>query len=532
MTSRRLITVCLLASALFPLGVGPASAIEPVMEFTDALRARGYYDSAIQYLEQQQSNQKLPAEIRTIIPYEMAVTRMESVASIANPEAQDRELDLALAQLEQFVKDNPNHELAGRANTERARIFLGKARVEVWKSQSPTNEGNKAEYQANARKLVGQAKAIFTTAFNQHEKAWKEFPVYIDPEKDSEQFEARQQAEVRYMRAQLDLAMCTYEEAQTYDRGSKQFKELLDKGSREFEKIHSTYRSQVVGLYARMWEGKCFEEQGEIGKALGIYTELLGHPGQSPTMRRLQNQVKQFKLICLNHETRNDYRLVIDEAEDWAKSNGRDLRTAVGLGIRWEQIRAYDLLSERRDIEPKERDRLLRQALQQARFVNRFPGQYKDVSTFMISRLLGKLGRDAGDPEDFETAFGIARSMTKEIGQLNDEIKATKTKEERDKLTADKDTHLTETARILNLALRLAGPATPYDQLLPVPKKLRVGNSRRVCRNPLRQGTGADGPGCGLPGNGRLRASLQRRQEGRKRAAHVVHRAGLPAHHW
>ena len=78
--------------------------------------------------------------------------------------------------------------------------------------------------------------------------------------------EERKRAEAVYMRSQYDLALCTYEDAQTWDRGSENYKKLLTGASKQFEAIHTRYRSQVLGLYARMWQGKSFEEQDEDAK--------------------------------------------------------------------------------------------------------------------------------------------------------------------------------------------------------------------------------------------------------------------------
>ena len=107
-----------------------------------------------------------------------------------------------------------------------------------------------------------QARAIFQTANDQHKATWEAFPKYINETEDPKQFQARAAAETKYMLAQLDLANTTYEEAQTYDKESAEYKAKLREASKEYEEMHDKYRSQVAGLYARTWQGKCFEEQG------------------------------------------------------------------------------------------------------------------------------------------------------------------------------------------------------------------------------------------------------------------------------
>src|SRR5687767_12702219 len=59
--------------------------------------------------------------------------------------------------LEQFVKESPNHPQAADANSERAQILLGKARVEILQSKAPANQGAKVDYQKRSRGFIGQA---------------------------------------------------------------------------------------------------------------------------------------------------------------------------------------------------------------------------------------------------------------------------------------------------------------------------------------------------------------------------------------
>ncbi|MFN0196035.1 MAG: hypothetical protein ACKVT0_04775 [Planctomycetaceae bacterium] len=461
----------LLLIALLGMLTSSARAKEPVIEFVEALRGREYFDYALIYLDQIAADPNTSAELKELVPYQKAVTLMEGAKTLRTPDAQTQQLDQAMAELEKFAQASPNHPLAGQANSERAHILLNKARAEIWQARSPNNQNKKEEFQARARQFVQQGRTIFQTAHDQHQTYFKSFPVYIDEQKDKDKYDERGKAELRYIRALLDLATCTYEEAQTYDKTAPEYKTILTNASKEFEEIHTKYRSLVAGLHARMWQGKCFEEQDEIGKALGIYNEILGHPGDSLSLKNLQAQVKQFRLICLNHEQRNDFQLVIQEADEWISfpGNRRALRSNVGLGIRWELVRALDSLSESREIANDDKEKLYRQALVHANFINRYPGQYKDVSTFIISQLRGKLGRGEKDPEDFETAYGMARTDIKKVKSFQDEIKAAveagKPAADIDKVKQDLRAHLDETGRLLKLALRLTDKETEIDKI-------------------------------------------------------------------
>lgn len=461
------VVALVLAAVVAP---GTARADEPYLEFLQGLRDLRYYEYALLYLDTIRDNPNTPADIRAVIPYEKATTLLAKTraSTIKNPQTQADELDKALGFLKEFTATSPNHPKAAEANTERARILLGRARVEVWQSRSPGNKDNRATFQETARELIAEARAIFQTAHDGHKAKWESYPSFVDRVEDRQLFEDRRQAEIRYIMAQLDLANCTYEESQTYDRDSDEYAARLKDGAKEYQGVHERYRSQVGGLYARLWQGKCFEEQDDIQRAVGIYKELLGHPGKSNTMRRLQAQTLQFYLICLNHESRKDYQLVVDKGSEWLSSiSARERLSSSALGIQWEMVLAWEALGTDRSASEAQRKRTLGTALATVRRMMRLPGQYKDLATFKERDLqILVTGKEAIEPDTFDTAFSLGADMvTKQTKKLKDQLKNAKNAEERRNFRQDLDLHLEESARMLRIALRLTDEKTPTREL-------------------------------------------------------------------
>jgi len=460
----RLSGYLVLLAWLIPLALVPtisARGEEPYLEFVQGLRDQQYYDYAILYLDQIGARPNVPAEVKQVIPYQKAMILLDGSKRARTPEKQTEQLVQALAFLEQFVKDSPNHANAGDANSDRALILLGMGRVEILQSRSPANQGSKRELQAKARALIAKARLVFQTAFDQHEAAWKKQPGFIDEQKEPQQYAARAKSEVNMITAMLNLAMCTYEEAQTHNTGSNEFKQLLNKAAEEFERMHQRYRSQVGGLYARAWQGKCFEEQNDLQKAVGIYNELLDHPGNEGPLARLKAQALYFKLICLNSKDRNDNQLAADLAEEWLKKNQSESRTETGLGVQWEQAKAYEALGDRVARETKaDAERAWRQARTIAMQITKYPGEFKDTSQSMIQRLQVKLGGREQTPRDFDTAFGLGGQSFKAALEIRKEIDgARKTKRPVDeiaKLEQDWKNEVSDAAKNFELALGLA----------------------------------------------------------------------------
>ncbi len=451
--------------AVLSLLTSRLSAAEPYLEFVEGLREREYYDTAMDYLEWAETRPDLPPEVKEIIPFEKATTLIQLSKVQRNPETANATLSRAQAFLEQFLKASPNHPKAAKANSDAANVLVGKGKVAVMQAKSPANANKRAEFQKQAKESFEQARKLFQDSALKYDKEWQGYGAFVDEAKEPEKHAAKELAERMKIRAELDVAIVQYEESQAYEKDDPKYQSGLKEASEKFELIHQKHRSQVAGLYARMYQAKCFEEQGDLKKALGLYKELLDHHAESATMKNLQAQVTHFKMICLNSGERADYTLADAEAQKWIKENPNMVRTRYGTGIRFEQARALEMRAKARDLKPDEKNKLLAEALGAARIVNRTGGEFRDPSQAMITRLMAALNRDGSEPKDFDTAYGMARELVNRIKEVKDAIKGGKDAEETKNLQRAFELHLDESARLLNLALSLRKSDTKIKEI-------------------------------------------------------------------
>ncbi|MBA4031436.1 MAG: hypothetical protein C0478_11195, partial [Planctomyces sp.] len=298
------------------------------------------------------------------------------------------------------------------ANLRRAEILLARTSAEVANAKSlqgaAANEANE-----KARKSASEARAILATAEKQYEEALKAFAAHIDKAADPEKFAARAETENQLISVQLDLARSSYEEAQALPQDSAEKRQMLQSAAEAYEKLHQKYRTNVAGLVARMWQGKCFEEQGDLPKALGVYKEILDQPDNSPSMSSLKDQARQFQLICLNRKSPPDYTAVTQEGEDWVKAHRALLRSRVGLGIRLELAKAYEGLGDDRNLIKPEQLKYWRLGATHARDVAQF-GEFSREGTEILRRLEKKISGDEKAPDTFEPALFAAQAKMQE----------------------------------------------------------------------------------------------------------------------
>ncbi|MFK7818634.1 MAG: hypothetical protein AB8G99_07940 [Planctomycetaceae bacterium] len=432
-------------------------AQEPVQQFLEGLRQRGYFDTAIEYIDQQQANSSLPDTLKESLGFEKAMTFLGMSRQARTSGAKAKSLTQAQAELEKFAQQFPGNSLAAKANSELGNILFERARTAVWQASTPPAGKTKAGLLGEARSLIQQARQIYRKAndLSKNRLSGMRPPAVSDGDREEERIYREVQGS--FLSSALQLARCTYEEGQTYERGSKQRKEKLIAASEEFRDVHEKYRTWISGLLARIWQAKCFEELDEVATALGIYNEVLAKQKEDPTARRLHAKAQRFKFICLNHPKKRDHEIVIRDSDAWLSARTNNPRSEDGIGIRWQKARAHDLLAQgKADEESSERNRQLRLALTEATAVSRFDTAYKDVAQAMVRRLKVELGDRQGPPKSFGEAFDLARTDAKKLSAFKAAARSAKSKQDRQKARENLQLTLLSADEMLNLALQLA----------------------------------------------------------------------------
>ncbi len=437
-----------------------SGAEEPVLEFAAGLRERGYYDTAVEYLMQAQTRPGLDPEVVALVDFELGLTLKEWGSQSRVPADREQRLSESEAALQKFLAAQPMHEQAADASSLLGELLFDRAESLIWETERIETDSERAAVQGEARAIIDKAKGIFQASHDQYKAAYDKFPSFIDESKEPELLEQRKTAENRYLRAWLNLARCTYERGQTFDRGSEERKQTLIQASEEFSAIHTARRTNSNGLYAQLMVARCFQEQDDLGRALGIYNELLMHESEKPFMVTLKGTARHFRLICLNSPQRSDASLVIQEATAWLQENRRLSTTTFGLGILWEQAQAEEKSAQQRELPEGDRNNFLRFAMNHAEQVAKYPGAFRLPAESMVRRLRLELGDKDSEPRDFDSAFERARGMIAQIQELNDAVAAAEDDTARAQGQAALNSHLSEVGRLLNLALTLREPGS------------------------------------------------------------------------
>ncbi len=380
-------------------------ADERYLDFIAALQDQGYHDLAIEYIQGIRARPEVPEDVRALADYLIGKSAVAEAETRTDLSRRDDELREARRFFEKFLREHPQHEQAPEAHMELAQILVERGRVAVLRADDPANQGRRSELRQDARGLFEEARKSFTEAAARFEKDFKAFPAFI-PDTEKRNREAKRAAQIHWMQAQLHLGLVEYERAQTFDKGSEGFQKTLREAIGLFESVHERYRSWLAGLYARMWQGKCYEEMGELGKAEGFYKELLEHEDKDAVLQALQRQVQFFRIIVLNK--RGDYLLAADAAKKWLQEHAAQRRSEMGLGVQFEQGRALIQQAIAKDENAPERARLLDQAMDALGQVARYETLYKQQAIVLEQKVRGLAGA-VGSP-NFDRALALGEA--------------------------------------------------------------------------------------------------------------------------
>jgi|GEM_PF-2200878 serine/threonine protein kinase len=258
----------------------------------------------------------------------------ESKPSATSQADSRRDAQKLTATYEKWLAEHPDHE-------DGSKYLLAFARHLIRQADQATKPEDATATRVRAREHVRTARKLFQSDFATSEARMKSFPVFVERQKDPKQSVQRNKAQIAFITAQFDLATCTLVAALAHAPESEGRVQNLTAAATEFEQLHAKYRSQLGGLFGRLWQGRCLQLLGAHRAAMGIFDELLQHPGESGSMRSLRNHTVHFRIISLNDDSRRDWQLVLEESRRWmGGTTEAERNSSIGFGVTWEMSRA------------------------------------------------------------------------------------------------------------------------------------------------------------------------------------------------
>jgi tetratricopeptide (TPR) repeat protein len=350
------------------------------VQFLKDLRDRGLHDLALDYIKLLRADAALPGAVKDLLDYEEGRTLIDEAGKSGDLVLREELLRDAAAKLDGFAKAHPQLMQARDAQVHMGKLLLDRGHTALLLSEEAPDPTKKAAKVADARAAFNQAKEAYGKAIEPLKAARDKLKGFL--EKDDPRVAERDAVEATMLDAMLQQGVADYEVAETYPAGSPERIKAIKEALEQFQTLRKAHREQWAGLTARMWEGKCFEEQGEIGAAVAIYKELMGHTDLR--LRKLQSHVGYFYVVALGR--RKQYALAADEAARWlAFYNRREERaSSQGLGVLSEYAR--DLDAQMNEIAANERPKAIKLIVDSASQVVRYASPYKKDALDLLKK--------------------------------------------------------------------------------------------------------------------------------------------------
>ncbi|NIL99344.1 MAG: hypothetical protein GTO62_20160, partial [Planctomycetales bacterium] len=268
----------------------PAWAIEEPELFLAELRARGYFDTAIEYIDSIAQTDLVSEDFKKSIPYEKAILLAAQASTVPDAKQRDAILKEAIDSFKTFAEDQPNHEKALDVRMQISNVYLAMGMAKLQEAARPN---------ADAKGLNSEARTLITAALDEAvaaEKVIQEERIPLEKKKPKEEklIARRDYLRVAWLRSELLQATLQYELAATHKPGSKEHQQQLEKARAEFAKLAEKHSGRSAGLIARLREAQCLVELKQHEKALNALVDFIDLPDNPPQLREMKLEAVRY----------------------------------------------------------------------------------------------------------------------------------------------------------------------------------------------------------------------------------------------
>lgn len=439
-----------------------SQAEEQWQPFLESLRTAGYHDMAIFYLDRMAARPDCPPQLLEVLDYERGITLLSQ--PVSTREEQLEKLTKTTELFERFRKDHPDHPNATKAQTQLANVLIERGRLLVTDADAPgVTPEQRDKGIAEARQFYDDAKKVFQ---EQDVRLTEELKNWPEP-KTAMEIEQRDALRADFLQTRLSLATADYEIGMTYPATAPERKTLLESAAKQYKDLYDKYGSFLAGLYARMWEGRCYQKLENFNLATDAFESIMMQADDSQAFRTLKNKSTALLIETLIDPKVKRYQDAINFYADWEKGRPpSDASTPEGLEIRYLSALASLELARSLEADNKDRKKLLIDARGSLRFVMRFPGETRTrARQTMADPLLAVDEGQRQEPQDFAEALELGRAALDkiEIAQIRQQMgQEALSQEELQKITDEAEQ---EAFGYFEQAIQLAQPETPVEEV-------------------------------------------------------------------
>jgi tetratricopeptide (TPR) repeat protein len=248
---------------------------EPAEDFLKRLRAVGYFDTAILYLDRLNQYPGVDPKLLEAISLEKAQTYIDSAVVARTETARDESFVDAEKQLTEFLK------LPSHPRLSEARLQLGRLQM-VRAAQLMSGKVDDAKRASARESYLAAAKTFDAIVESLREKLKEMQGQKIDAVKEPEKAALRDSYRGEYLQGQLNSGESRRLAAKTYNDPANEGKTLLEEALKSFSDLSDKYDTYVQGAISMLYRGQVLQDLGKREEALDSYVRMLEQPEADP----------------------------------------------------------------------------------------------------------------------------------------------------------------------------------------------------------------------------------------------------------
>ncbi|TWT86820.1 hypothetical protein Mal64_36500 [Pseudobythopirellula maris] len=262
----------------------PGAAAERADDFLKALRDQGHHDLALDYLERVQDDPLVSDAFRERAPFERVVSLIDVAQRSPSPTKRRSNLQQASAEFERLSTPTGHESAAAAAADRLAQALAAAGRADLAEAARASDDAQIEQQTTAARSALESARARFHQAQRLLEKRLDDLKTAAPGSPESAE---RAEARSGSVQAQLQAALMLREMAATQREGSAPYRRQMRQAAEEFGALYESQSKWLVGLYAQLYEGRCYLDLGDRQLARASFASLLTQPATQPEFRKL-----------------------------------------------------------------------------------------------------------------------------------------------------------------------------------------------------------------------------------------------------
>lgn len=379
-----------------------AQVTDPDIRFVEALREQGHFDLALEFLDAAASDSAVSELFKKRIAYERAATGLEQAKTLANNAAREEAIAEARRAFESFVKGTSDVALAAEGSGRLAAALADQGRRLIAQGDQRSSKSEQNELLREARQSYDDARELYQEAAEAYGKA---LDAYQSVKPGSPEARERLNLKLQFAGVGVMGSRTLYDKAKAYPAGSKTFKQLNSEAAEELVEYADKYYDQPIGMYASLYEGWCYQANGDHKLALGCFEELILADPTVPAFREIITLAHVY--LALSRIEEKLYEKAYEDGLAWLDELRRGEAAAAAAALKYQVGEAARLMADA-DAGGDSR-RLLVKAQELLREAGRVPTEFQANARAKLAVVNEKLGATDQPLATFADAYQAGR---------------------------------------------------------------------------------------------------------------------------